>query len=108
MSAPAMNALSPAPVRMMPRTALSSLAGSNAARKSSQVAVLSALSTFGRLRVMYAIEPFFSYRRFSKVVWTAEEGMVIILCIGERIHRRDAEDAERAHSKVLSLRSLRL
>jgi len=51
MSAPAMNALSPAPVRMTPRTAASSRASSKAVRKSFQVGVLRALSTFGRLSV---------------------------------------------------------
>ena len=47
MSAPAMNALSPAPVRMTPRTAASSRASSKAVRRSGQVGVFSALSTFG-------------------------------------------------------------
>src|SRR5262249_8839874 len=40
-----------APVRMTPRTAASSRASSKAVRKSFQVGVLSALSTFGRLSV---------------------------------------------------------
>src|SRR5882757_5692084 len=65
MSAPAMKALSPAPVRITPRTEASALASSNAARKSIQVGVLSALSTFGRLTVTQAIEPFFSYWTFA-------------------------------------------
>src|SRR2546425_2711270 len=51
MSAPAMNALSPLPVRMTPRTAASSRASSNAVRKSSQVLWFRAFSTFGRLSV---------------------------------------------------------
>src|SRR3984893_11223023 len=51
MSAPAMNALLPAPVRMTPRTAASSRASSNAVRRSAQVALFSALSTLGRLTV---------------------------------------------------------
>ena len=51
MSAPAMNALSPAPVRMTPRTAASSRASSKAVRRSFHVGVFSALSTLGRLMV---------------------------------------------------------
>src|SRR5262249_34930025 len=65
MSAPAMNALSPAPVRITPRTNGSSRAFSNAVRRSRQVAEFSALSTFGRLSVTYAIGPFFSYSTLS-------------------------------------------
>src|SRR5258705_10398454 len=65
MSAPAMKALSPAPVRITPCTDASALASSKAARKSVQVGVLSALSTLGRLTVTYAIEPFFSYWTFA-------------------------------------------
>src|SRR5437660_7637402 len=65
MSAPAMKALSPAPVRITPCTDASALASSNAAFKSVQVGVLSALSTLGRLTVTWAIEPFFSYRTFA-------------------------------------------
>src|SRR6266436_9841879 len=61
MSAPAMKALSPAPVRITPCTDASAFASSNAARKSVHVGVLSALSTLGRLTVTYAIEHFFSY-----------------------------------------------
>ena len=66
MSAPAANALSPAPVRMTPRTAASSRASLNASFSSAMVALLRALSTFGRLIVTYAIVPFFSYRTFSR------------------------------------------
>src|SRR6266576_2296325 len=62
MSAPAMKALSPAPVRITPCTDASALASSNAAFKSVQVG---ALSTLGRLTVTWAIEPFFSYRTFA-------------------------------------------
>src|SRR3984893_10870306 len=51
MSAPAMNALLPAPVRMTPRTALSSRAASKAVRRSFQVGAFRALSTLGRLTV---------------------------------------------------------
>src|SRR5207249_9896397 len=71
MSAPAMNALSPAPVRMTPRTAASSCASSNAALRSSHVLLFRALRTFGRLRVTQAMAPFLAYKivsRFSSVV----------------------------------------
>src|SRR5438128_266311 len=51
MSAPAMNALSPAPVRMTPRTAVSYRASSKAVRRSSQVRRFRAFSTFGRFSV---------------------------------------------------------
>ena len=51
MSAPAMNALLPAPVRMMPRTVASSRASSKAVRRSFHVGVFRALSTLGRLTV---------------------------------------------------------
>src|SRR5712671_2178310 len=67
MSAPAMNALSPAPVRITPRTSASSRASSNAARRSSHVFPFSALRTLGRLSVTYAMAPFFSYNTFSNV-----------------------------------------
>src|SRR2546429_9683204 len=67
MSAPAAKALSPAPVRMTPCTAASSRASLNASFSSAMVALLRALSTFGRLIVTYAIAPFFSYRTFSRV-----------------------------------------
>src|SRR3954454_15931842 len=67
MSAPAMKALSPAPVKTTPRTAASSRASSNAARKSSQVRWLSALSTLGRLSVTYAMPAVFSYESVSNV-----------------------------------------
>src|SRR5882724_8743658 len=67
MSAPAMNALSPAPVRITPRTSASSRAASNAARRSSHVFPFSALRTLGRLSVTYAMAPFFSYNTFSSV-----------------------------------------
>src|SRR5216684_2231822 len=67
MSAPAMNALSPAPVRITPRTSASSRASSNAARRSSHVFPFSALRTLGRLSVTYAMAPFFSYNTFSSV-----------------------------------------
>src|SRR5260370_32172141 len=60
-----MKAFSPAPVRLTPCTDASSFASSNAACKSVQVGVLSALSTLGRLTVTYAIEPFFSYWTFA-------------------------------------------
>src|SRR5258706_13222879 len=67
MSAPAMNALSPAPVRITPRTSSSFWASSNAARRSSHVFPFSALRTLGRLSVTYAMAPFFSYKTFSSV-----------------------------------------
>src|SRR6266487_2358071 len=67
MSAPAMNALSPAPVRITPRTSSSSRAASNAARRSAHVFPFSALRTLGRLSVTYALAPFFSYKTFSSV-----------------------------------------
>src|SRR5260370_1255720 len=54
-----MKAFSPAPVRLTPCTDASSFASSNAACKSVQVGVLSALSTLGRLTVTYAIDAFF-------------------------------------------------
>src|SRR5205807_6589614 len=60
MSAPAMNALSPAPVRMTPRIAESPRASSNAVCKSSHVLRFKAFRTFGRLSVTYAMAPFFS------------------------------------------------
>ena len=50
-SAPAIKALLPAPVRITPRTLTSSRASSKAVRKSFQVGVLSALSTLGLLTV---------------------------------------------------------
>src|SRR3984957_2130152 len=65
MSAPAMNALSPAPVRMTPSTVASSRASSNAVRRSAQVGVFIALSTSGRFTVTYAIASFFSYRTLA-------------------------------------------
>ena len=51
MSAPAMNALSPAPVRMTPRTAASSRASSKTSLRSVQVGLFRAFSTLGRLTV---------------------------------------------------------
>ena len=54
MSAPATNDLSPAPVMMMTRTDSSCLRSSMARRRSSSVAALSALRTFGRLIVTIA------------------------------------------------------
>src|SRR5262245_27260814 len=68
MSAPAMNAFSPEPVRITPRTVSSSRASSNAVLRSFQVAPFNAFKTFGRLSVMYAMPFFFSYRRFSSVI----------------------------------------
>ena len=65
MSAPAMNALSPAPVRMTPSTVASSRASSKAVRRSFHVGVFKALRTFGRLTVTYAIASFFSYRTLA-------------------------------------------
>src|SRR6266446_3499568 len=56
MSAPAMNAFSPAPVRIAPRIAASSRTSSNAVRRSFHVGVFSALSAFGRLIVTYAMQ----------------------------------------------------
>src|SRR6266404_2349414 len=67
MSAPAINALSPAPVRITPRTSPSLRAFSNAALRSSHVFPFSALRTLGRLSVTYAMAPFFSYITFSSV-----------------------------------------
>src|SRR5579859_921655 len=60
MSAPATKALSPAPVTMTPRTVSSSRASSKAVRRSAQVALLRAFSTFGRLIVTYAMASLFS------------------------------------------------
>src|ERR1700752_437812 len=60
-----MKAFSPSPVRITPCTDASAFASSNAACRSVQVGVLSALSTLGRLTVTWAIEPFFSYRTFA-------------------------------------------
>src|SRR5258706_6553048 len=60
MSAPAMKARSPPPVRITPRTSASSRASWNAVARSAQVGVLSALSTLGRSSVTYATAPFFS------------------------------------------------
>src|ERR1700760_1356859 len=78
MSAPAMKALSPAPVRITPCTEVSAFASSNADRRSVQVGVLSALSTLGRLTVTYAIGPFFSYRTLAsaRVALGKESGAV--------------------------------
>jgi cytochrome bd-type quinol oxidase subunit 1 len=73
MSAPATNALSPAPVRMTPRTASSSRACSKAVRRSFHVGVFRALSTLGRLTVTEAIAPRFSYRTFASVRTDADE-----------------------------------
>src|SRR6266581_7903728 len=67
MSAPAMNALSPAPVRITPRTSPSLRAFSNAALRSAHVFPFSALRTLGRLSVTYAMASFFSYKTFSSV-----------------------------------------
>jgi hypothetical protein len=52
MSAPAMRAMSPAPVRMTPCTDASVLAFSKAVFKSIKVGAFNALRTFGRLTVM--------------------------------------------------------
>src|SRR5712664_1412343 len=68
MSAPATNAFSPAPVRISTRTASSSRPSSSACCNSSTVLRFSAFSTFGRLKVMYAIPSFFSYNMFSKPI----------------------------------------
>src|ERR1700688_1770266 len=65
MSAPAMKALSPAPVRITPCTDASAFASSNAVFKSVHVGVLSALSTLGRLIVTWAIDAFFWYNTFA-------------------------------------------
>src|SRR5262245_52428626 len=67
MSAPAMKALSPVPVRITPRTVASVRASSKTVFRSSHVWWLSALSTFGRLRVTYAMAFFFSYATVSSV-----------------------------------------
>src|ERR1700676_5391769 len=67
MSAPAMKALLPAPVRITPPTAASACASSNAVLRSAQVGEFRALSTLGRLTVTYAMAPFFSYRTFASV-----------------------------------------
>src|SRR5260370_896071 len=64
-SAPATNAFSPAPVRINTRKAWSSRASSKAPCNSSTVLRFSAFSTFGRLKVMYAIPSLFSYKIFS-------------------------------------------
>ena len=55
MSAPATNALSPAPVRMSAR--LDSAASRTACSSSRKVALFSALSAFGRFTVIVAICP---------------------------------------------------
>src|SRR5262245_29783297 len=68
MSAPATNDLSPDPVMTMARTVSSRLSSRAARRKSSRVALLSALSTFGRLIVMTATAASRSISRFSKAM----------------------------------------
>src|SRR5215467_14771911 len=55
MSAPAANALSPAPVRMTTRTLLSFLKPTSAPSSSSSIAALIAFNTSGRLSVITAI-----------------------------------------------------
>src|ERR1700756_5420192 len=113
-SAPAIKALSPAPVRITPCTDASAFASSNAAFKSVQVGVLSALSTLGRSIVTYAISPFFSYQTFASasealgeesgtvageaVIDTAPEPMVISPALG--IGRRRNAGALRCHTKA--------
>src|SRR5882672_1014910 len=67
MSAPALNTLSPAPANMTPRTAASYRASSKDALRSAHVLLLRALRTFGRLRVTYAMLPFFAYITFSRL-----------------------------------------
>src|SRR5437867_3593368 len=79
MSAPAMNALSPAPVRITPHTPASSRAASKAARRSSHVFPFSALRTLGRLSVTYAMAPFFSNKTFSSVGAAAAGGVTVAI-----------------------------
>src|SRR6266550_8154796 len=69
-SAPATNAFSPAPVRINTRTAWSSRASSSACCNSSTVLRFSAFSTFGRLKVMYAIPSLVSYKIFSQPIFS--------------------------------------
>src|SRR5258705_5849241 len=68
MSAPAMNAFSPAPVRITTRTAASCFRSRTARRSSSVVGVFRALRTAGRLTVRIATGPSRSRRRLSKVM----------------------------------------
>src|SRR6266478_1987033 len=67
-SAPATNAFSPAPVRINTRTESSARASSSACCNSSIVLRFRAFSTFGRLKVTYAIPSFFSYKIFSYAI----------------------------------------
>src|SRR5947207_1110490 len=68
MSAPAMNAFSPAPVTITTRTDASCFRCSTACRSSSVVGVSRALRTAGRLMVRIATAPSRSRRRLSKVI----------------------------------------
>jgi len=81
MSAPAMNALLPVPVRITPSTEASAFASANAVCKSAQVDVFSALSTLGRLTVTEAIDPFFSYRTLPSA--NAALGKALGAAVGE-------------------------
>src|SRR4051812_18414452 len=65
MSAPATNAFSPAPVRMMQRTRASPSASRSAQPISFSVCRLRALSAFSRATVIVAMNPSTSYRTFS-------------------------------------------
>src|SRR5512146_1779600 len=68
MSAPATNAFSPAPVMTIARTPSSRFSSRVAWRRSSRVALLRALRTFGRLIVMTATAPSRSISRLSNAM----------------------------------------
>ena len=79
-SAPAANALSPAAGQNHAADAReSSRASSKAVFQLGKLAWLSALRTFGRLSVTYAIGPFFSYRMFSSCKADAVEPITLLL-----------------------------
>src|SRR5262249_20210627 len=103
MSAPAMKALSPAPVRITPRTAASSRASSKTVFKSSHVRWLSAFSTFGRLSVTKAMAFFFSYATVSRVD-VAAVGVISVRLLRQRYSDERAEPGDRlADDQVLHL-----
>src|SRR5437868_5980834 len=98
MSAPATNDLSPDPVITIARTPSSRFRSSTARRRSSRVAALRALSTFGRLIVMTAMPSSRSISRLSKAIAAsnyipgvqhdgAERGADRV---GDDVHRLDA------------------
>src|SRR4051812_24458209 len=87
MSAPATNALSPAPVRMTARTPSSSFRSSIVRRSASSVSAFRALRTLGRLNVTVATAPLRSTSRTSEDMGASER---------ERIHE-PAERGGRQH-----------